>query len=263
MHTLSADGRNLLELLEGFVAAEQHATQPLDGSIIDTLAISDVLYNKENGNMTLRQLVAIIDNIGQSSPPVADVLAAHFAVAACHRRTPVVGVSHTDVFSVNSSEPHATVQITIGYGDKQIHATRHDTTLTFTDANSFFVELRNLLWITHSAALCGVLSRIAEVLKNPLNSTDIAVQTASLRALVYAAAERYDHAHGHGPYVDGDGYGEQFDVTGIATLVRHAVFAHLNLLAEQCEPPLRDALGVVSGRAINQFGAPPPTEDQS
>lgn len=254
MHTLGPDARHLLELLHGYIAgADSGRVAPVTCPIA-TLEIADVLAG--NSSVTLRNMVAILDDVGQRSPQLAELLAGHFGVAAALRHTPHFAFPPVAVFSVNGSHPHATVEFVVDIALRQIATTDAGGAPAQAVPDSHVDTWITYLWLLHCAALVGTLSRVADVVATSQSDVPVHVSVESARALVREAAARCDHALGTGMEAESVGYGARYDMLDYVTLLRHAVFLCLGQLAAEADPSLEAALSVVFERAAQTFGVP-------
>ncbi len=260
MHTMGPDAQNLLELVRGYLAAETQNLTPTPACPLSTLGIDDLLSVAvpDGPPVTVRNLVVLLEEVGRSSPYLADIFAGHYGVT-------LAGLIDQDAqlpagsFSVNDSHANATNHLVVVFETASITINDVPSATTRTSLSVAFTALQTALSLCHSAALLGTLARIRDALDQPLHSQTLKDTEEAVRALVQAAADRHDHALGRGPYRDTQGFGGRYDNALFTSVARRSALAYLDLLIGHSEPPLADALSVLYGRAVTGFGAPTQT----
>lgn len=256
MHTLGPDALNLLELVRGYCAAEAVGGAASPNCPLTALGVTQLLTEPLDGErlFSLRNLVVVLDDVGQSSPYLAELFAGHYGTALALLYATDGSTVPGGPYSLNGSHAQAAQHVTADF---------ETGTVTFADTVDpspattmpvLFDVFRQSVWLCHSAALIGTLSRIRNAIAQPSNHATLQLAEASARSLVHAAADRHDHALGRGPYSNTPGFGGRYNNHAFTTVMRHGVFAYLDALIEQSEPALADALQVVYGRAVTGFG---------
>lgn len=256
MHTLGPDATNLLELLRGYCAAEAVGGVASPICPLAALDVADLLSEPlaDGSLFSLRNLVVILEDIGHSSPYLAELFAGHFGTAlALLAPTDGADIPHGP-YSLNGSHPNAALDVVADFvANTATYSGAHSGSAT-TSLPVAFGWFRQSVWLCHSAALLGSLRRVGRAITDNRNRETLDFAEASARSLVHAAADRHDHALGRGPYRETLGFGSHYDNDAFTTVMRQGVFAYLDCLITHSEPALADALQIVYGRAVHGFG---------
>lgn len=256
MHTLTPDAHNLLELVQGYCAAEKLADTASIACPLAVLEIADLLTEPlmDTTYFSLRNLVVVLDDVGQTSPYLAELFAGHYGIALALLFAPGITPAPQTTWSLNGSNPQASMHVVADFPTGTVtYGAPVDLTAT-KPLPVDFAWLRQSVWLCHSAALVGTLSRVRKGIGQTINPDALQLAETAARSLVQAAAERQDHALGRGPYANTPGYGARYDNDTFTTTMRQSVFAFLDCLMEHCQAELAAALQVVYGRAVTGFG---------
>lgn len=256
MHTLGPDALHLLELIRGYCAAETAGGAVSSSCALTALGIADVLTQPlgDDTLFSLRNLVVVLDDVGQSSPYLAELFAGHYGTALALLYATDDASSPAGPYSLNGSHGHAAQQVTADFETRTVTFAARTEPSETSPLPIAFELFRQSVWLCHSAALLGTLSRIRNAISQPSNAASLQLAEASARSLVHAVADRHDHALGRGPYSDTPSFGGRYDNNAFTTVMRQGVFTYFDALIQQSEPALADALQVVYGRAVTGFG---------
>jgi len=256
MHTLGPDAQNLLELVRGYCAGETVGGAASSTCPLTALGVIDLLTEPlDDGNFfSLRNLVVLLDDVGQSSPYLGELFAGHYGTSLALLHATDGSVVPKGPYSLNGSHLQAAQEITADFEARTVTSADPTKAAQATSIPVNFDVFRHSVWLCHSAALIGTLSRIRNAVAQPSNHAALQLAEASARSLVHAVADRHDHSLGRGPYVSSLGFGGRYDNGAHTTIMRQSVFAYLDALIEESDPTLADALQVVYGRAVIGFG---------
>ncbi|MEX2532457.1 MAG: hypothetical protein WD360_00670 [Nitriliruptoraceae bacterium] len=256
MHTMGPDALHLLELVRGYCAAETAGGAASPRCALSALGITDLLTQPlgDDKLFSLRNLVVVLDDVGQSSPYLAELFAGHYGTALALLYATDDASLPAGSYSLNGSHSQAAQQVTADFESETVTFAAMTELSEAIPAPISFNVFRQSVWLCHSAALLGTLSRIRNAIAQPSNYASLQLAEASARCLVHAAADRHDHALGRGPYSDTLGFGGRYNNDTFTTIMRHSVFTYFDALIEQSEPALADALQVVYSRAVVGFG---------